>query len=169
MQMAQAGPVGWAHQAADFQSNGAVTVKSLSGGSYAGTQNPTGAVAKVNQLASTQPPTVIIQATSTGYAQVLPLVNNLNTAILACPAGYTSAFSMSGTGCPAATSPYLLSNLGGTRYSLTTVRISTYNYNVALQLDNEVRATNGLGPPAAACYEQSANISYPWSVNICSK
>lgn len=61
---AAAGPTGWAHQAAGFQSNGAVTVKSLAGGSYAGTQNPTGAVAKANQNAVTQAPTVIIQATS---------------------------------------------------------------------------------------------------------
>ncbi|CAN7751142.1 hypothetical protein LJR269_006626 [Duganella sp. LjRoot269] len=54
----------WAHQAPGFQSNGAVTVKSLAGGAYGGTQNPTGAVAKANQSAVTQPPTVIIQATS---------------------------------------------------------------------------------------------------------
>jgi hypothetical protein len=56
--------VGWAHQAGGFQSNGAVTVKSLAGGSYAGTQNPTGAIAKASQSAVTQPPTVIIQATA---------------------------------------------------------------------------------------------------------
>ena len=41
-------------------------MKSLSGGAYAATQNPTGAVAKVNQVAATQPPTVVIQATSSG-------------------------------------------------------------------------------------------------------
>ncbi len=63
---AVAGSASWAHQAGALQSNGAVTVKSLSGGSYAGTQNPTGAVAKANQNAATQPPTVIIQATSSG-------------------------------------------------------------------------------------------------------
>ena len=63
---AQAGNVNWAHQAGTLQSNGSVTVKSLSGGSYAGTQNPTGAVAKSNQNAATQSPTVIIQATSSG-------------------------------------------------------------------------------------------------------
>ena len=61
---AGAGPTGWAHQAAGFQSDGAVTVKSLAGGSYAGTQNPTGAVSKANQNAATQAPTVIIQANS---------------------------------------------------------------------------------------------------------
>ncbi len=41
-----------------------MTVKSLAGGSYASTQNPTGAVAKANQNAATQAPTVIIQATN---------------------------------------------------------------------------------------------------------
>jgi len=61
---AAAGPVDWAHQNGSVQSNGAVTVKSLSGGSYSATGNPSGAVAKANQNAATQPPTVIIQATS---------------------------------------------------------------------------------------------------------
>ena len=56
----------WAHQAGAVHSNGAVVIKSLSGGSYAGTGNPIGAVAKANQNASTQPPTVIIQATAGG-------------------------------------------------------------------------------------------------------
>ena len=47
------------------QSTGAITLKSTDGSTtYSGTQNPTGAVAKTNQTAVTQPPTVIIQATS---------------------------------------------------------------------------------------------------------
>lgn len=54
----------WAHQAPGFQSNGAIAVKSLAGGAYGGTENPAGAVAKANQSAVTQPPTVIIQATA---------------------------------------------------------------------------------------------------------
>jgi hypothetical protein len=58
----------WAHQAPGFQSNGVITVKSLAGGTYGGTENPTGAVARVNQSAVTQPPTVIIQATGSVYA-----------------------------------------------------------------------------------------------------
>ena len=61
--VASAGPVSWAHQNGSLQSNGAITVKSLAGGSYSGTTNPTGAVVKANQSAVTQPPTVIIQAT----------------------------------------------------------------------------------------------------------
>jgi hypothetical protein len=60
---AVAGSTGWAHQATGFQSNGAVTVKSISGGLYASTQNPTGAMAKTNQNTSVQAPTVVIQAT----------------------------------------------------------------------------------------------------------
>lgn len=66
MPAAVAGSASWAHQAGSLSSNGSVTVKSLSGGSYSTTQNPAGAVAKVNQNAVTQPPTVIIQATSSG-------------------------------------------------------------------------------------------------------
>ena len=59
-----AGPVQWTWEAGRQTSNGSITVKSLSGGTtYSGTQNPTGAVAKTNQNAVTQPPTVIIQAT----------------------------------------------------------------------------------------------------------
>ena len=41
-------------------------MKSLSGGSYSATGNPSGAVAKANQNAAIQPPTVIIQATAGG-------------------------------------------------------------------------------------------------------
>ena len=59
-----AGPVSWAHQDGSLSSNGAVTIKSLAGGSYSGTVNPMGAVAKANQSAVTQPPTVIVQATA---------------------------------------------------------------------------------------------------------
>lgn len=58
----------WAHQAPGFQSNGAITVKSLVGGAYGGTENPTGAVVRSNQSAVTQPPTVIIQATGSAVA-----------------------------------------------------------------------------------------------------
>ena len=63
---ARAGNASWAHQAGSLSSNGAVTVKSLAGGSTAAMQNPTGAIAKASQNAATQPPTVIIQATSSG-------------------------------------------------------------------------------------------------------
>jgi hypothetical protein len=62
-----AATTGWAHQAAGFQSNGAVNVKSLSGGTYSAIQNPSGAVAKPDQSAATQPHTVVVQATTGGF------------------------------------------------------------------------------------------------------
>ncbi len=62
-----AGPTQWTWEAGKQTSNGSITVKSVNGGTtYSGTQNPTGAVAKTNQSAVTQPPTVIIQATGGG-------------------------------------------------------------------------------------------------------
>jgi len=65
---AAAGPVNWAHQAAGaVQSNGAVTVRSLSGGAYSATTNPSGAVARINQNAATQPPTVLLKGRSKAY------------------------------------------------------------------------------------------------------
>lgn len=57
----------WAHQNGSVLSNGSVSIKSLSGGSYAGTSNPSGAVAKANQNASTQPPTVLVRGRSKAY------------------------------------------------------------------------------------------------------
>jgi len=57
----------WTWEAGKQTNNGAITIKSTNGSTtYSGTQNPTGAVAKTNQSAVTQPPTVIIQATSGG-------------------------------------------------------------------------------------------------------
>ena len=61
----------WTWEAGKQTSNGQIIVKSLSGSTtYSATQNPTGAVAKTNQNAVTQPPTVIIQATGGGGACV---------------------------------------------------------------------------------------------------
>lgn len=59
-----AGTVDWAHQKGVLTSNGAIVVKGVSGSSYTGTQNPSGATVKRNQNAATQPPTVIIQSTA---------------------------------------------------------------------------------------------------------
>ena len=59
-----AGTPQWTWEAGKQTNNGSITVKSVSGGAtYSGTQNPTGAVARTNQNAFTQPPTVILQAT----------------------------------------------------------------------------------------------------------
>ena len=52
----------WAHQDSNFVRNGAITVKSLSGSTYIGSQNPTGSTSKANQNAATQAPTVIVQS-----------------------------------------------------------------------------------------------------------
>lgn len=60
----------WAHQGGALTPNGAIVIKSLAGGSYSGTRNPAGAVAKGNQTAATQPATVIVQATAS-----LPIKN----------------------------------------------------------------------------------------------
>ena len=93
-----AGQPSWAHQAAGFQSNGQVSIKSLSGGSYVGSQNPTGAIAKTNQSATTQPPTVIIQATSS--QQELRTFVRLGANVFpTCPIGFTAIFQYSGTDC----------------------------------------------------------------------
>ncbi len=64
---AASGPAQWTWEAGKQTNDGSITIKSVSGGTtYSGTQNPTGAVAKTNQSAVTQPPTVIIQATGGG-------------------------------------------------------------------------------------------------------
>lgn len=56
-------PPQWTWEAGKQTNNGAITIKSVNGSTtYSGTQNPTGAVAKTNQNAVTQPPTIIVQA-----------------------------------------------------------------------------------------------------------
>jgi len=66
-QATAAGAPQWTWEAGKQTNNGSITVNSASGSTtYNVIQNPTGAVAKANQSASTQPPTVIIQATGGG-------------------------------------------------------------------------------------------------------
>lgn len=66
-----AGPQ-WTWEAGKQTNNGAITVKSVTGaGSYSTTQNPTGAIAKLNQNAVIQPPTIVVQATSGVPVKVL--------------------------------------------------------------------------------------------------
>lgn len=96
---AQTGPA-WAWSTGKITNNGSVTVRSANGSStYNAVKNPIGAVAKTNQSAVTQPPTVIIQATSGssgGYQQVMPLLaydGSVMPAIPTCPSGYTSVFT----------------------------------------------------------------------------
>ena len=57
----------WAHQNGSVQSNGAITIKTLSGGSYNGHANVTGSVAKANQTAAVQPPTVLVRGRAKVY------------------------------------------------------------------------------------------------------
>lgn len=57
----------WAWENGQQSINGSISVKSLNGGgSQNVVQNPTGAVAKVDQSAVTQPPTIIVQQTGGG-------------------------------------------------------------------------------------------------------
>lgn len=61
-----AGGPQWAWDAGVQTNNGAITVKSVSGATtYNVTQNPTGAVAKLDQNSATQPATIVVQATAT--------------------------------------------------------------------------------------------------------
>lgn len=72
---AQTGP-GWAWSTGKITNNGSITVKSASGaGTYNAVKNPMGAVAKTNQSAITQPPTVIVQATgASGPEELIPMI-----------------------------------------------------------------------------------------------
>jgi hypothetical protein len=113
-----AAPPTWTHQNGSMTSNGAITVKSLSGGSYAGTQNPSGAVAKSNQNAVTQPPTVIVQATARpptvaegagcNMATDTIGINASQTLILTCQSGVwkRTGTSLTQVGCFEATITY---------------------------------------------------------------
>lgn len=114
--------VSWAHQNGSLQSNGSITIKSQSGGSYGGQLNPAGAVAKANQSAVTQPPTVIIQATNSGYVETIPLLS-VGTPAPTCPTGYTALWSKV---FPANTYSYVF-NIGGTRWSFGSFNASSTN------------------------------------------
>lgn len=55
----------WVWDTGKQNNNGSINIKSVTGGAvYAGTQNPTGAAAKLNQTAVTQPPTVVLATAS---------------------------------------------------------------------------------------------------------
>ena len=176
--VASAGPVSWAHQNGSLQSNGAITVKSLSGGSYAGTSNPAGAVAKANQSAVTQPPTVIIQATSSSNVQMTPLVSSSAT-IPTCPTGYHSVWSASSISYPSCNIPTAY-NIAGSRFSFG--GYGSPGYSVGFSIDSvPFGVSNGSGTPSntntlmntpwspngssVACYSGGF---VPWSANLCS-
>lgn len=170
---AAAGPVNWAHQAGAVQSNGAVVVKSLNGGSYGGIGNPTGAVAKGNQNASTQPPTVIIQATGSQYVEAVPLLvistNASIPAIPECPSGYSSVFARTGSG---SLSPVF--NVAGTRFSLSQFYLSGSGYFViSWFMDGSVVGGSGSNSSMAPQISQVGSIDYPilrgWAARLCTK
>lgn len=117
----------WAWDASKITNNGSVQIQSTNGSStYNAVQNPTGAVAKTNQSALTQPPTVIIQATSAGYSETIPFLANNTTTIPTCPTGYTRIFSWSGNANTIGTTynssqssiSVIAANVGGSRWSL---------------------------------------------------
>lgn len=90
-----AGPE-WKHQNGTLSSNGSVTVKSLSGGTYTGTQNPTGAIAKTDQNAVTQAPTIVVQATAKPPTATLDAPCNSANDTIAVTPGNTLILSCQG-------------------------------------------------------------------------
>jgi len=62
--VSMAAGVDWAHQNGSLQSNGSITVKTISGGSYVSTRNPSGANVKTNQNAATQPATIKMEVSA---------------------------------------------------------------------------------------------------------
>ena len=104
----------WAHQNGSLAPNGAVAIRSLSGGAYSGTQNPAGAVAKGAQAAATQPATVLIQATAS--QQELRTFVRLGVNVFPmCPTGFTAIFQYSGSDC---SNSGIIYNAGGTNLVL---------------------------------------------------
>jgi hypothetical protein len=73
-------------------------------------------VARANQSAVTQPPTIIVQATSGGYAEIIPLFVQGTSTLPGCPSGYSVLFSASSSTWGA--TPPTITNAGGSRYTL---------------------------------------------------
>lgn len=148
----------WTWEAGKQTNNGAITIKSTSGSTtYSGTQNPTGAIAKTNQTAVTQPPTVIIQATSgAGEIETIPLLE-VSTTIPSCPAGYDSIWSMKSFGCSL---PYAVYNIGGTKFSFKQVPDSSYIYYGFAHDDQ------GVANRQICKY---VSTTYNWAANLCVK
>jgi len=162
---ALAAPPQWTWEAGKQTNNGAITIKSTNGStSYSGTQNPTGAVAKTNQNAVTQPPTVIIQATSSGgYSESIPMVSIGTNTIPTCPVGFTSAFSKFGAGYLSATAIF---NIAGSRFNFGNFYASG-NYYVGFLPDNYTGAILGLYYRYDLGYV--ADNSTLWAVALCTK
>jgi len=171
-----AGPQ-WTWEAGKQTNNGAITIKSTNGSTtYPGTQNPTGAVAKTNQNAVTQPPTVIIQATGgVGYPEALVVTSSIQT-IPACPTGYKSVYaevSPSAGGWYADTCPVNnVYNMGGTRFSLVKTISGSGYLSPTIQVDGALTNisnsnTNQGGGLGSTC--SSNSYGNPWGINVCTK
>lgn len=172
--LAVAAQPGWAHQASGFQSNGQVMVKSLSGASYSATQNPMGAVAKANQNAATQPPTVIIQATAASTRECRPKIrgsSGVNVTMPTCPVGYTSIFqesaNLSANSCPSEGNETF--NIAGTNWSFGLVRVE--NAQAVGFLNDNKPSVNSGNLPASQQYTICAygSFAYSWAANLCCK
>lgn len=163
-----AGNVNWAHQTGTLSSNGAVMVKSLGGATYSSVQNPSGAIAKANQTATTQPPTVIIQATSAAYSESIALAV-AGTSPPSCPATYNVVWQQIGNGC---NTHYF--NIGGSRFSYASVWSGSIGY-MTYFLDNAPQhggsasnstLPNGVTSVNTLCYN---GANFNWAATLCSK
>jgi hypothetical protein len=124
-----------------------LTVKSLSGGAYGGMENPTGAVARANQSAVTQPPTVIIQATSGGNP-IVAATKNTSNGNLGGQSG-ADAFCVAEFG-----SGWRIANLG----HLMSAR-STINPAVGIWFDDRANNCNNWTDATSATFAYTYSVS----------
>jgi hypothetical protein len=170
---AAAGQVDWAHQNGRLQSNGAVSVRSVSGTNYTATQNPSGAVAKATQSAATQPATIVVQATSGGYAEIIPFLTTGTTNLPTCPSGYSRIFSA--TSASFGFTPSIF-NAAGSRFSLAGFNIpSNGNTFYGWLIDSVPTAppqnvgTNGAVYATNSYWYPAYPPAGGWAAALCSK
>lgn len=163
-----------------------MNVKSFAGGTYAATQNPTGAVAKVNQVAATQPPTVIIQATGGAVPQCVPkfLTGSTRPPIPSCSSGYTQVWadqSASASGgwyidtCTAQSGDDAVYNINGSDISFRKVHNSSSGHSSRAFVSSS--AMSILGGTSTGYYDMSTTVvscssstyTQAWSAALCCK
>lgn len=161
---------GWSHQNPGFSSGGAISIKGQSNGNISAQRNPNGAIAKTNQSAVTQSPTVVIQATNGGYSDAVPIMSSTGTAP-SCPAGYSSAFSVE-SGPSAAACPSAMFNIAGTRFSLLPATNGGY-MTVGFYVDNMPSPLGGSSSNSSVSFStQFCGYNWPastWSARLCVK
>lgn len=167
-----AAPPQWTWEAGKQSNNGAITLKSVNGATtYNGTQNPTGAVAKTNQNAVTQPPTVVIQSTgNSGYAEIIPYISVGTTSLPTCPIGYSILWS--GESSVHGMSPKIF-NAGGSRFNLTGFFLPSngytyYGWNVDGEINKPSYATTGV-LEIGTTFWGSYGFPTSWSAVLCTK